>query len=203
VAVSRARSFFIRFGAPLVLIVGIGAIVLGRRAIQLKHSLQEWGDSLSKGSGPVAMGIPFVPAYLDGMKIGSLDSVQLQRHEPHTVDSLRLVVALSDAPAASQARRCAVELVSFDPGDFKHALACVADTAGLVPFGRVSFTDGGGVPLYVPRDELACAPWTDRSDATCVRHRVQIQVRRDMEKMRRQMRDQMRNIPKPPVPPTP
>jgi hypothetical protein len=201
--VSRVRSFLIRFGAPLVLIAGIGAIVLGRRAIQLKHSLQEWGDSLSKGSGPVAIGIPFVPAYLDGMKIGSLDSVRLERHEPHTVDSLRLVVALSDARTASQARQCAFELVSFDPGDFKHALECAADTAGLVPFGRVTFTNGGEASLYVARDELACAPWTDRSDAACVQRRVQIQVRRDMEKMRREMRDRMRHVPRPPAPPTP
>ena len=166
---SRVRSFSIRFGAPLVLIVGVGAVVLGRRAIQLKHALQEWGDSLSKGSGPVTIGIPFVPAYLDGMKIGSIDSVRLERHEPHTVDSLRLVVALSDAPAAAQARQCAFELVSFDPGDFKRALGCAADTAGLVPFGRVTFTGGGAAPLYVPRDELACAPWTDRADPACDR----------------------------------
>jgi hypothetical protein len=198
--VGRLRSFFIRFGAPLVLAAGIGAIVLGRRAIQLKHSIQEWGDSLSKGSGPVTIGIPFVPAYLDGIKIGSLDSVGLERHEPRTVDSLRVVVGLSHAPAAAEARSCAFELVSFDPGDFRRALTCVRDTAGLVPFGRVVFTQGGEAPLYVARDELACAPWTDRSDATCVRRRVQVQVRRDMEKMRREMRDRMRNIPKPPVP---
>jgi hypothetical protein len=201
--VSRFRSFLIRFGAPLVLIAGIGAIMLARRAIQLKHSIQEWSDSLSKGAGPVAIGVPFVPAYLDGARIGSLDSVRVERHEPRTVDSLRLVVALSGAPAASAAQRCAFELVSFDPGDFKRALTCVTDTAGLVPFGRVAFADGGGAPLYVARDELACAPWTDRGDPTCVQRRVQIQVRRDMEKMRREMRDRMRNIPRPPAPPRP
>ena len=119
------------------------------------------------------------------------------------MDSLRLVVALSDAPAAGQARQCAFELVSFDPGDFKHALECAADTAGLVPFGRVTFTGGGAAPLYVPRDELSCAPWTDRSDAACVHRRVQIQVRRDMDRMRREMRDRMRNVPRPPGPPGP
>jgi hypothetical protein len=201
--VSRFRSFLIRFGAPLVLVAGIGGIMLARRAIQLKHSIQEWSDSLSKGSGPVAIGIPFVPAYVDGARIGSLDSVRLERHEPRTVDSLRLVVALSHAPAAGAARQCAFELVSFDPGDFKHALTCVTDTAGLVPFGRVVFAAGGGAPLYVPSDELACAPWTDRGDPACVAQRVQVQVRRDMERMRRQLREQLRNIPKPPPPPTP
>ena len=138
-----------------IVLAGVGAIVLGRRAIQLKHALQEWGDSLSKGSGPVTIGIPFVPAYLDGMKIGSIDSVRLERHEPHTVDSLRLVVALSDAPAAAQARQCAFELVSFDPGDFKRALGCAADTAGLVPFGRVTFSGGGGAAAPTPRHPRA------------------------------------------------
>ena len=190
-AVSRLRSFFIRFGAPLVLVVGIGATVAGRRAIQLKQSIREWADSLSKGSGSVAMGVPFVPAYLDGARIGSLDSVRVERHEPRTVDSLRLVVDLSHAPAATQARACAFELVSFDPGEFRHALTCVTDTAGLVPFGRVAFTQGGAAPLYVARDELACAPWADRTDPACVQRRVQVRVQRDMQRMQERMRQRM------------
>ncbi len=197
---SRFRAFFIRFGAPLVLVAGIGTVVLARRAVQLKHSVQQWVDSLSKGSGPVAIGIPFVPAYLDGARIGSLDSVQVQRHAPGTVDSLRLVVGLSDAPAARRARQCGFELVSFDPGEFRHALRCVTDTAGLVAFGRVAFTEGGGAPLYVGREELACAPWADRANAACVRQRVQIQMRRDMRRMRDQMRRQIRDVPRPPGP---
>ena len=196
---SHPRSFFIRFGAPLVLIVGIGATVLGRRALQLKHSIQQWADSLSRGSGSVAMGVPFVPAYLDGARIGSLDSVRVERHEPRTVDSLRLVVDLSHAPAATQARACGFELVSFDPGDFRHALTCVTDTAGLVPFGRVTFTQGGGAPLYVAREELACAPWANRADPACVQRRVQVQIRRDMQRMR----ERMRNMPAPRRPPAP
>jgi hypothetical protein len=188
VPVGRTRSFFIRFGAPLILIGGIGAVLAGRRGIQLKQSVQLWADSLSKGSSPLAISIPLLPAYLDGSRIGSLDSVRLDRHEPRVVDSVRLVIDLSKHAAAGAAvSECTFELVSFDPGDFKNALTCASDTADLVPFGRIAFTQGPTAPLFVARSELACAPWTDQPNAACIRERVQRQVRRDMQRMRDQM----------------
>ncbi len=190
---SRFRSFIIRFGAPLVLVAGVAGIFAARRAITLRHTIELWADSLKHGTGPLTLGVPLVPAYLDGRRIGSLDSVRLDRHEPRTVDSLRLLIDLSrDAGSDPGVRSCTFELTTFDPGEFKQALECAADTAGLVRFGRVVFTQGGQALLYVSATELACAPWTDRSNGACVSARVQRQVQRDLQRAREEMRRNMR-----------
>jgi hypothetical protein len=190
---SRFRSFVIRFGAPLVVVAGVAGVLAARRAVTLRNTLELWTDSLKHGSGPLALGVPFVPAYLDGRKIGSLDSLRLERHQPRVVDSLRLVIDLaggaSDDP---DVRGCAFQLVTFDPSEFKRALECASDTVGLVPFGRVVFAQGGEAPLYLGAGELACAPWTDRADADCIRERVQEQVRREMRRARDEMRSNIR-----------
>src|SRR3990172_2562841 len=93
---SRFRSFIIRFGAPLVLVAGGAGGPGARRAVTLRNTIELWADSLKHGSGPLALGLPFVPAYLEGRKIGSLNSVRLERHEPRTVDSLRLAIDLAE-----------------------------------------------------------------------------------------------------------
>lgn len=190
---SRFRSLVIRLGAPLVLVAGVAGVFAARRAAALRNTIELWADSLKQGSGPLALGVPFVPAYLEGRRIGSLDSVRLDRHQPRTVDSLRLVIDLSrNAEADPGVRTCTVELVTFDPGEFNHALSCAADTVGLVRFGRVVFLQGGEAPLYVGAGELACAPWTDHSDPSCVRARVQRQVQRDLQRARDEMRRNLR-----------
>jgi hypothetical protein len=191
---SRFRSFMIRFGAPLVLVVGVGGAFAARRAVTLKHSMEHWADSLKHGSGPLTLEVPFVPTYLEGRKIGSLRSIRLERHEPRTVDSLRLVIDLSRKAANDPAvRACTFELVTFDPGDFKRALECAPDTAGLVPFGRVAFQQGGGGTLYVSGAELGCAPWTAGQDrGECISARVRERVERDVQRVKERMR---RNLP--------
>ena len=191
---SRFRSFVIRLGAPLVVVAGVAGVLAARRAATFRNTVALWADSLKHGSGPLALGVPFVPAYLDGRKIGSLDSLRLERHQARAVDSLRLVIDLAGGASADpEVRACAFQLVTFDPGEFKRALECASDTVGLVPFGRVVFVQGGEAPLYVSAGELACAPWTDRADSACIRERVQEQVRRDVRRARDEMRRSLRS----------
>ena len=190
---SRFRSFVIRFGAPLVVVAGVAGVMSARRAANLRNTLQLWADSLKHGSGPLSMEVPFVPAYLDGRKIGSLESLRLERHEPRAVDSLRLVIDLAQHAADDpDIRGCTFQLMTFDPGEYKHALECAADTTGLVPFGRVVFTQGGEAPLYLSATELACAPWTDRAEAECIHQQVQEKVRRDVRRARDEIRQNVR-----------
>lgn len=172
-----------------MLLVGVAGAFAARRAVTLKHSMELWADSLKHGSGPLTLQLPFVPAYLGGRHIGSLRSVRLERHQPRTVDSLQLVIALSRGSANDALLRgCTFELETLDPGDLKRALECAPDTAGLVPFGRVSFEQGGGGALYVSASELACAPWTDSKDrGECISARVRRQVQRDMQRVRVEM----------------
>lgn len=195
---SRFRTFIIRFGAPLVLLVGTAGFFAARRATTLKHSMELWADSLQHGSGPLTLQLPFVPAYLQGRHIGSLRSVRLERHQPRTVDSLRLVIDLSRGSADDIGlRSCTFELVTFDPGDLKRALECAPDTAGLVRFGKVAFEQGGEAALYVSAAELPCAPWTDHQDrGECISARVRRDVQRDMERVREEIRRQVpKNLP--------
>jgi hypothetical protein len=190
---SRFRSFVIRFGAPLVVVAGVAGVMAARRAATLRNTLELWADSLKHGSGPLSMDVPFVPAYLDGRKIGSLESLRLERHEPRVVDSLRLVIDLGHYAADDpEVRGCAFQLTTFDPGEYKHALECAADTSGLVRFGRVVFTQGGDAPLYLSATELACAPWTDRAEAECIHQQVQEKVRRDVRRARDEIRQNVR-----------
>ncbi len=190
---SRFRSFVIRLGAPLVLVAGVAGVLAARRTVALRHGIELWADSLKHGAGPLTLSVPFVPAYLEDRRIGSLDSVRLDRHQPRTVDSLRLVIDLSgDAGADPGVRSCTFQLVTFDPGAFKHALECAPDTAGLVPFGRVVFVQGGQATLYVSATQLACAPWTDRTDGACISDRVQRQVQRDLQRAREELRRNLR-----------
>lgn len=196
---SRFRSFVIRFGAPLVLLVGVGGAFAARRAVTLKHTMELWADSLKRGSGPLTLEAPFVPAYLEGRRIGSIESLRLERHQPRTVDSLRLVIDLSGAAANDpEVRGCTFELVTFDPGQLNRALECARDTAGLVPFGRVVFRQGGETTLYVSGAELACAPWTDGRDrGECISARVRREVQVKMQQMREQMRRDLRRDARP------
>jgi len=174
-------------------VAGIAGALAARRAVALRNTIELWADSLKHGSGPLAVAVPFVPAYLDGRKIGSLDSLRLERHEPRAVDSLRLVIDLAAwATEDPEVRACRFQLVTFDPGEFKHALECASDTVGLVPFGRVAFVQGGDAPLFVSAGELGCAPWTDRADSGCIRERVQEQVRRDVRRAREEVRRNLR-----------
>lgn len=192
---SRFRTFIIRFGAPLVLVVGVAGAFAARRAVTLKHSLEIWADSLKHGSGPLTLDLPFVPAYLQGRRIGAIRSVRLDRHQPQSVDSLRLVIDLSRGAASdASVRGCTFELMTFDPGDLKQALECAPDTAGLVPFGRVAFEQGGESTLYVSGAELACAPWTQHQDpGECISARVRRHVDREMQRVRMEMQ---RNLPR-------
>lgn len=190
---SRIRSFVIRVGAPLVLVAGLAGVLAARRAVTLRNTIEQLADSLGRGSGPLALRLPFVPAYLEGRRIGRLDSVRLERHQARAVDSLRLVIELAGGPSNDpELKECTFQLVTFDPGKFKHALACAQDTAGLVPFGRVVFVQGSEAPLYVSANELECAPWTDGADSACIRARVQEQIRRDMRRARDEMRRNLR-----------
>jgi hypothetical protein len=155
-------SYRIRYlvSAPLILIAGLTVFFWGRRAAALGGRVHAWADSLNKGSGPVRIDLGYIPVYIGGKKIGMLDTVVVQRHVHGSVDSLRLVVRKGTSAASASFESCAVRLISpdrFDPGAYKQALQCAADTTGLARFGQIVFAKGVEAPLYMNADDVTCS----------------------------------------------
>jgi len=188
---------WVRVGAPVILLAGIGVVTGASRAREMKSYLRTFADSLEHGSGPVELRVRWVPFYLEGDRLGSVSRLHIARHEQGTVDSVRVGVTPRSAARASKAAGCHLRLTTFDPGDFKHALVCEAEATDLVPFGSVSFGDvATAVPLYLDHTDHVCAPW--RADRELCREArgaasadVRVEIRRARAEARR-IRDEVR-----------
>src|SRR5437016_2337973 len=102
--------------APVIVVLGLSAAFLGRRGVALGNDIRRWADSLDHGSGPVRIVVP-LPIYLSGTKVGSLDTVVVQRHAIHTVDSLRVVVKAVQEARMAELSACAVRVETLDKFD--------------------------------------------------------------------------------------
>ena len=150
--------------APLIVVAGLTAVFWGRRAAAFGSNVRHWADSLDRGSGPVRIVLP-LPVYIGGDRVGNLDTVVIERHQRHSVDSLRIVVKPLASAGAAELPSCAVRIESFDrldPGEYNRALVCASDTSGLTRFGTVSFGGSRTAALYVDASDAACmAPGED------------------------------------------
>jgi hypothetical protein len=183
---TRLRRVWVRVAAPAVLLGGIGIMTGASRARDVKAYLRTFADSLEHGSGPVELRVRFVPFYVEGERLGFVNRLQIARHEHGTVDSIRVTVSPRSHDWVGRAADCHLRLSSFDPGDFKHALACESDSMDLVPFGSVQFDRTPvAVPLYLEQVDLACAPWhQDRSACRAARDARRAEVRAEVARVR-------------------
>ncbi len=159
---SATRRLFIGIAAPLVVVVGIGGMWVGKEARALKTQIESWMDSLEHSPDPVTMHVALLPLYVDGSRVGKVRTVVVQRTEPGEVDSLLLEVEVGPRGLGDLAP-CHFQL---DPGAFdrsgpfgiKHALRCLTEAGDLVPFGTIRFTDvGHRAPLYLSSGDLPCS----------------------------------------------
>ncbi|MGD8726967.1 MAG: hypothetical protein PVH40_04930, partial [Gemmatimonadales bacterium] len=93
---SKFRRLIVAIGAPLVVVLGLGIVWGVRNAAVLKAQIEAWADSLEHSPNPVTMELSFLPAYVDGDKVGKINAIVVQRHEPATVDSVRIEIGTSD-----------------------------------------------------------------------------------------------------------
>lgn len=159
------KSYWIRIALRALGVFAIGLLlVVGlRRGVGAKHQIGRWADSLEHGSSSVALSLPMsiVPFYVDGAKVGKLDTVVVLRHEAKTIDGLRLVANLDEGGDGKQFSSCAFAIESLDQFDLKQSMACTDDTSGMVPFGQVVFRgqNGGMRPLFVHEHDIDHLPW--------------------------------------------
>jgi hypothetical protein len=191
---STTRRVLIAVGAPLVLVVGLGLVWGWRNAAVLKAQIETWADSLEHSSNPVEMKLSFLPMYVEGENIGKLSAVVVQREAPGAVDSLRIVVSLSEDADVDHLAHCSFHLDpdAFDregPMGFKEAVQCLEDTGDLVRFGTVAFagTDRE-TGLYIEAHDLPCEHMSHSGEGSCR------EFREDIHRMREEIRNEVRGI---------
>jgi hypothetical protein len=160
---STFRRLVVAVGAPLVVVVGLGVVWGVRNAGKLKAQIEAWADSLEHSPNPVTMHLGFVPAYIEGDKVGKLDAVVIERHKPGTVDSIRIELASVDEADLEKLSECSIHLDpdAFDRrgpvGGVKHAMQCISDTSGLVRFGSVGVVGADQeLGLFLAKEDLPC-----------------------------------------------
>ena len=125
---STFRRVFVSIGAPVVVLAGLALLWGVRNASQLKTQIEAWADSLEHSPNPVTMDLSFLPMYIEGDRVGKLDAIVVQRHQPGTVDSIRIAIAGNDQIGRYADCQLHLDPDAFDqkgPMGFKHALTCV------------------------------------------------------------------------------
>ncbi len=191
------RRLFVAIGAPLILVVGLGAVWVYHQGSQLVRQIETWGYELEHSSDPVVLqvsGFPIVSTmYIDGDKVGKLDHIVVLRQAAGDVDSLRIVVRSKDASHAKHVSECKLLLDpeamedTFPTEGWKHLMHCVSDTEGLVPFGTVVFEDlGYEASLLLDEHDLPCNHMSHKS---CDSKR---DFRTDMRRLGREIKTEVR-----------
>ena len=193
---SGTRRLFIALLAPLVVVVGLSGVWAGRNATQLKAQIEEWIDALEHSPEPVTMNLSFVPAYVDGDKVGMLRTIVVQRQEPGAVDGVDLVIEVGDR-GVGQLSACSFQFDpdAFDhsgPWGFRHALECIDDAEGLVEFGSVSVSDADfEAILYLDPSDVPCNSAGADLREMCS-HEIRDNIRRLRDEVRKDIRESLR-----------
>ena len=142
---------------PIIFVGGLAVLMGVRQAETIKGTVEGWGQQFEHSAEPVVMDLPlYVPLFVGGDWIGRLETVVVQRDRPGAVDSLQLLVHISE-PGLLEDCALRIRVSGGSLRQLKRALRCVSDTEGLVSFGNLAFADGGvDVPLFVHLNDLPC-----------------------------------------------
>jgi len=193
---SATRRFLILLAAPLVVVVGLSAVWGVENATELKAQIEEWMDALEHSPDPVTMNLSFVPAFVDGDKVGMLRTVVVQRQNAGEIDGVDLVIEVGDRGlGALEACSLRIDADAFDhsgPWGFKHALECVDDVEGLVSFGSVTVLDADfQTTLYLDAEDVPCSSAGGDLKSAC-RDDIRANIRRMRDEIRTDVRQALR-----------
>jgi hypothetical protein len=193
---SATRRFLILLAAPLVVVVGLSAVWGAENATELKAQIEEWMDALENSPDAVTMNLSFIPAYVDGERVGMLRTVVVQRQSAGEVDAVDLVIEVGEAGIGDLAA-CSFQLDpdAFEhsgPWGFKHALECIDDTEGLIPFGSVAISDFDfQATLYIDAADVPCSNAGPDLGAACS-DEIRTNIRRLRDEIRTDIRESLR-----------
>lgn len=199
---STTRKMVIIFGAPLVLVTGLGIYWGVGKGSALVERVEAWAHELEHSPSPVAMevgGLPVISQlHVDGQRIGRLETVVVLREEPGAVDSLLLVVSGNPEVPLDRYAGCRFQM---DPHaiegtwpleGIKHVVRCTADTSDLVPFGRLVFLHAGhDAGLYIEKGDLPCDRVGDPAVEACTD--IRVKMRRLRDEIRREIRTEVKH----------
>lgn len=208
---TTTRKLVIWLGAPVVVLTGLLLVWGVRNAAQLKAQIEQWADSLEHSASPVVLHLRFIPLYVDGHKVGKLQTVVVQRDRPGAVDSVRVVVDPAGASAVERVAGCALRLdpAAFErsgPFGVRQAVRCVSDTTGLVRFGSLVVSGTGReAAIFLAEEDVPCdhparagtIPCTDFRNEIHrfrdeIRDEIRIHMRPHVREIRREVRDAAR-----------
>ena len=158
------KKFWIKIGLRALVVLGVGLVAYSFVA-RGANVAQDFGlaiDQLEHGSGSVAMSMPIkvVPIYVNGDRVGRLDSIVFLREGAGSPDGIRIVVHPRNEAVIAEFEDCSMKLRSLDHFELKKAIRCVWDTDGLVSFGEVVFTGMDyEAPLFVEAEDLDHIGW--------------------------------------------
>lgn len=194
---STTRRVIILFGAPLILVAGLGIFWGVEKGSALVRLVEGWARQLEQSPQPVAMAVGGLPVishmHVDGALIGRLDSVVVLREQPGAVDSLRLVVDLDASVHAAHYADCRFLLDpsalegSWPLEGIKHVVQCGTDTVGFARFGTIVFSGSGTeTALYLEETKLPCDRLSDPNLPGC--DDIRVKMRRLKEEIRKEIR---------------
>jgi len=196
------RRLFVSIGAPLILLVGLGAVWAYRQGSNLVRQIETWSNELEHSSEPVVLqlsGFPIISTmYVDGDRVGKLDRIVVLRQAAGDVDSLRIVVNAAEGQHLEHMSECQLQLDpealedTFPTEGWKHIMHCVTDTEGLVPFGTVLFEDTGReLTLLLDQHDLPCKHMSHSKACDNARD-YRVEMRRLGDEIRTEVRKSVR-----------
>lgn len=158
----RAKRPWGVYAGPIILIVGLAGFWGVKSGLGMRDMVEGWADRLAHSPEPVTMEMPNVPVipplFVNGDRIGRIETVVVERTRPGAVDSIRVVASVAKEHV-ERLERCAlrIRMPDLDLGSYTRALHCTHSTEGLEPFGRLSIEGSDvRVPIYVRAGDLPC-----------------------------------------------
>lgn len=147
---------------PVVFVLGLGAFWGAKSALAVKDQVQDWGYQFEHSSAPLHMEMPDIPLvpplYVNGDRIGRIETIVVQRTRPSSIDSLT-IIATVDSHFMGELSDCALRLRlrDLDEHTLTEALHCTRDTDNLQAFGHLEVEGSDhAVPILVREGDLPC-----------------------------------------------
>lgn len=124
------RTYWLKIVAAALVIfaVGFGILSAGRK---VKSSIESDQDlTIPLGS--------FVPFKLDGVKVGSVRSLTIQRSAPKAIAGFKVRLRTADPAVFTRLESCAISVSEVQRLDEGTTFLCLASDSGFVAFGEVT-----------------------------------------------------------------